>query len=62
MASVDDAIDELSGAMHRLKDSLKGIPYRQGSFRNVHHRFARDAGYLIVQLEAARSLIREGGD
>lgn len=58
-ARVDLVIDDLDASMKQLKDCLKGIPYRAGSFRNTYRQFARDVGYLMVQLEAARRLFRD---
>lgn len=56
-ALVDNVIDDLQYSMVVLKDRLRGIPYRAGSFRNQYRRFAQDVGYLMVQLEAARHMI-----
>lgn len=56
-AQVDNVVEELNYTMAVLKDRLKGIPYRAGSFRNQYRQFARDVGYLMVQLDAARHMI-----
>jgi len=55
---VDRTIEALDKAMTQLKDSLRGIPIRQGSFRNLHDNAARDVAFLVVELETLRGRAR----
>jgi hypothetical protein len=62
MSQVDNTLDELNSSMLNLRDSLSGIPYRQGSFSNTYNQFAKAVGYLVVQIEGSRVMWREGSE
>ncbi|MGI9002258.1 MAG: hypothetical protein ACR2GH_11395 [Pseudonocardia sp.] len=55
--TVDRAIDDLDAAMHRLRKSVRGIPFRAGGFRTTHRNLARDVAFLMVQLDSARGML-----
>lgn len=52
--AVDNAINEVDGAMRVLRRSVRGIPARQGTFRNTHTKLTRDMALLVVLLETAK--------
>jgi hypothetical protein len=56
--TVDRTVDEIRVGMRALRQSLKGIPYRAGGFRNTHANLTRDVAFLMVQLESARGQFR----
>jgi hypothetical protein len=58
--TADGTIEELDYSMRALRDSLKGIPFRAGGFKNKHDNLARDIAHLTVLLDAAKPLLREG--
>lgn len=51
---VDHTIEGLNATMTTLRDSVRGIPIRQGSFRNLHDSAARAVALLVVELETVR--------
>ncbi|MGH3937559.1 MAG: hypothetical protein ACRDTG_02835 [Pseudonocardiaceae bacterium] len=51
---VEDTIEGLNTAMAGLRASLRGIPIRQGSFRNLHDQAARAVACVVVMLETHR--------
>ncbi len=58
-ATVSRAVDDLDAAMRALRKSIRGIPFRGGSFRTTHRNLARDVAFLMVQLDSARGLLDE---
>jgi hypothetical protein len=52
---VDRTVEELDWSMRVLKDSLSGIPFRAGGFKNTHDNLARDIAHLTVLIDASRS-------
>jgi hypothetical protein len=56
--TVDRTIDEIDAAMRTLRDSLRGIPFRSGGFKNSHDNLARQMAHLTVLLDAARAAYR----
>lgn len=57
---IDGATEDLNASMTQLRDSIRGIPIRQGSFRNQHDNLARDVAAVLVQLETTRGRIHDG--
>lgn len=51
---VDSLLEELTGAMEVLRESMRGIPYRQAGFRSKHDRLTREVAHVVVLLEASR--------
>jgi hypothetical protein len=45
--------------MRALRESLSGIPFRAGGFKNTHDNLARDIAHLTVLIDAARSKFTE---
>jgi hypothetical protein len=52
---VDRTVEDLDTAMRTLKDTLGGIPFRTGGFKNTHDNLARDIAHLTVLIDASRS-------
>jgi hypothetical protein len=52
---VDRTVEDLDQSMRALRESLSGIPFRAGGFKNTHDNLARDVAHLTVLLDAARS-------
>jgi hypothetical protein len=55
---VDRALGDLDAAMKQLRKATRGIPYRQGGFRNTHHKLTLDMAMLTVLLDSARPRFR----
>lgn len=55
---VDAAIEELDKTMKLLRASLRGIPFRSGSFQKQHDILAREVAHLLVELETVRGRVR----
>ena len=51
---VDRIVEELDAAMRDLRDAMRGIPIRRGSFTKTHDNLARDVAHLTVLLDSAR--------
>ena len=56
---VDRTVEDLDSAMRLLKDTLAGIPFRAGGFKNTHNNLARDVAHLTVLIDASRSKFSE---
>jgi hypothetical protein len=57
--SVDRIVDELDTSMRRLREAMRGIPIRRGSFRRTHDNLARDVAQVTTMLDAARPVLRK---
>ncbi len=57
--SADRVVDELDIAMRRLREAMRGIPIRRGSFRNTHTNLVRDVATATTMMDAARPLLRK---
>ena len=55
--TVNRTVDDLDSAMRALRKTIRGIPFRGGSFRTTHRGHARDVAFLMVQLDSARGLL-----
>ena len=55
---VDVVIDDFHKTMKLLRTSLRGIPFRTGSFRKQHDNLAREVACLTVELDSARGRIK----
>ncbi|GAA2538898.1 hypothetical protein [Pseudonocardia hydrocarbonoxydans] len=55
----DRIIDELDSAMRELREAMRGIPIRRGSFRKTHDNLARDVAKVTTMLDAARPALRK---
>lgn len=56
---VDHTIDALHASMVTLRDSLRGIPIKEGVFRRLHDSAARAVALVVVELETARGKARD---
>ena len=56
---VDRIVEELDAAMRELRDAMRGIPIRRGSFKKTHDNLARDVAQVTTMLDAARPLLRK---
>lgn len=56
---IDAATEDLDASMKQLRTAIRGIPIRQGSFRNQHDNLARDVAHVLVQLETTRGRIHD---
>ncbi|MGQ0576739.1 MAG: hypothetical protein ACT4RN_21440 [Pseudonocardia sp.] len=57
--SVDRIVDELDTSMRRLREAMRGIPIRRGSFRKTHDNLAHDVARVTTMLDAARPMLRK---
>ncbi len=55
---VDVTIDDFDKTMKLLRASLRGIPFRTGSFKKQHDNLAREVARLTVELDSARGFIK----
>lgn len=55
----DRIIDELDTAMRELREAMRGIPVRRGSFKKTHDNLARDVAKVTTMLDAARPVLRK---
>jgi hypothetical protein len=55
----DRIIDELDTAMRQLREAMRGIPIRRGSFKKTHDNLARDVAKVTTMLDAARPVLRK---
>ena len=53
-STVDRIVEELDAAMKELREAMRGIPIRRGSFRKTHDNLARDVAQVTTMLDAAR--------
>ena len=56
---VDRIIDELDRSMRELREAMRGIPIRRGSFKKTHDNLARDVARVATMLDAARPVLRK---
>ncbi len=56
---VDRTIEGVDTAMRQLRESMRGIPIRSGSFGNTYDRLRHEVGYLVAVLDASRSKFRD---
>ena len=56
---VDRIVEELDAAMKQLREAMRGIPIRRGSFRKTHDNLARDVAAAVTMLDAARPILRK---
>ena len=56
---VDRLIEDLDLSMKRLREAMRGIPIRRGSFRKTHDNLARDVAAVVTMLDAARPVFRK---
>jgi hypothetical protein len=56
---VDRIVEELDAAMRELRDAMRGIPIRRGSFKKTHDNLARDVAVVTTMLDAARPVLRK---
>lgn len=57
--NVDRLIEDLDLSMKRLREAMRGIPIRRGSFRKTHDNLARDVATVVTMLDAARPVFRK---
>ena len=58
---VDRIVEELDAAMRDLRDAMRGIPIRRGSFTKTNDNLARDVAQVTTMLDAARPILRKTG-
>ena len=58
---VDRIVEELDAAMKQLREAMRGIPIRRGSFKKTHDNLARDVAQVVTMLDAARPVLRKTG-
>lgn len=57
----DRIIEELDSSMRQLREAMRGIPIRHGSFKKTHDNLARDVAQVTTMLDAARPALRKTG-
>ncbi len=57
--NVDRLIEDLDLSMKRLREAMRGIPVRRGSFKKTHDNLARDVAHVVTMLDAARPIFRK---
>jgi hypothetical protein len=57
MAQVDRIIEDLDASMKQLREAMRGIPVRHGSFKKTHDNLARDVAQVTTMLDAARPIL-----
>ena len=57
--NVDRLIEDLDLSMKRLREAMRGIPIRRGSFKKTHDNLARDVAVVVTMLDAARPIFRK---
>ncbi|GAA0614315.1 hypothetical protein GCM10010174_34960 [Kutzneria viridogrisea] len=57
--AVDNAVEEIEGAMRHLKDTMRGIPVSVPGFRAAHERARKAMGELTVALTDAQSKVTD---
>jgi hypothetical protein len=43
----------------RLREAMRDIPIRRGSFKKTHDNLARDVAQVVTMLDAARPVLRK---
>ncbi|GAA1187526.1 hypothetical protein [Pseudonocardia alaniniphila] len=56
---VDRIIENLDESMKKLRDAMRDIPIRRGSFKKTHDNLARDVAQVVTMLDAARPVLRK---
>jgi hypothetical protein len=56
---VDRIIENLDESMKKLRDAMRDIPIRRGSFMKTHDNLARDVAQVVTMLDAARPVLRK---
>ena len=56
---VDRIIENLDESMKKLRDAMRDIPIRRGSFKKTHDNLARDVAEVVTMLDAARPVLRK---
>jgi CHASE3 domain sensor protein len=59
MSQVDRIIEDLDQSMRRLREAMRGIPVRHGSFKKTHDNLARDVAKVTTMLDAVRPILRK---
>ncbi|OZM83610.1 hypothetical protein CFP66_03675 [Pseudonocardia sp. MH-G8] len=59
MAQVDRIIEDLDQSMKRLREAMRDIPIRRGSFKKTHDNLARDVAQVVTMLDAARPILQK---
>lgn len=54
----DSLVDNLDAAMRDLREAMRGIPIRRGSFKRTHDNLARDIAVTTTMIDAARPVLR----
>jgi hypothetical protein len=55
--TADRTIEDLDRAMRILRKTVRGIPFRAGSFKTTHHNLTLDVALLMVQLDSSRTVL-----
>ena len=55
----DRIVEDLDIAMRRLREAMRDIPVRRGSFRKTHDNLVRDIAKATTMMDAARPLLRK---
>jgi hypothetical protein len=58
-AQVDRIIEDLDQSMKRLREAMRDIPIRRGSFKKTHDNLARDVAQVVTMLDAAHPVLRK---
>lgn len=56
--AADRLVDDLDAAMRELREAMRGIPIRRGSFKRTHDNLARDIAVTVTMIDAARPVLR----
>lgn len=56
--AADRVIDELDLSMRRLREAMRDIPIRRGSFKRTHDNLARDVAQAAALMDAIRPILR----
>lgn len=59
MSQADRMVEELDRAMRELRQAMRGIPIRRGSFKKTHENLAHDVAVVTTMLDAARPILRK---
>lgn len=59
MNHAHEIIGELDRTMGILRDAMRGIPIRRGSFKKTHDNLARDVAVVTAMLDAAGPALRK---
>ena len=57
-SAADRVIDELDLSMRRLREAMRDIPIRRGSFKRTHDNLARDVAQAAALMDAIRPILR----